>query len=385
MPLPGGVIRKEVAEDLTPVPFQFSDIRALAARILKRAQEQAQQKLEAARKQVSDMEKEAQKKAYDEAFPKGEKEGFKKGEAEGKATAQGQIKEAVTAERQAFQQNVTPVTTMLQDLTNIINEHRQFIITQAEADLLLLSVDIAKRLIGRELSVDSEVIRPIAIEAIGLVTDRSNILARVNPDDLAIMEDEIPNLQLLFPDLGIVKLEADPSIERGGLVAQTREGEVDMRLSTRLAAIEDSILGFSGQAADAPWSAIDPAIATEQLAQLDQSREAANHVAQAARDRLVEAKEEAARQAEEAQAAADAELAAATPPPEPEPEPEPEQTPEIAEGSEQNPEAHQEGDQGENQAAAEAVPEQPEAQESAQADPQDGGEAPTPQQEEIQQ
>ena len=32
MPLPGGVVRQEQADDLTPVPFQFSDIRALAAR-----------------------------------------------------------------------------------------------------------------------------------------------------------------------------------------------------------------------------------------------------------------------------------------------------------------------------------------------------------------
>ncbi len=236
MPLPGGV-------DLTPVPFQFSDIRALAARILKRAQEQAQQKLDAARSQIADMEKEAQKKAYDESFPKGQQEGFKKGEAEGKAAAQAQIKEAVMAERQAFQGNVTPVTTMLQDLANIINEHRQSIITQAESDLLLLSVDIAKRLVGRELSVDKEVIRPIAIEAISLVTERSNILVRVNPDDLAVMEDEVPNLQLIFPDLGLVKVEADETVERGGLMAVTRENEVDMRLSTRLASIEDAILG----------------------------------------------------------------------------------------------------------------------------------------------
>ncbi|MCL2000654.1 MAG: hypothetical protein FWG74_04395, partial [Planctomycetes bacterium] len=38
----------------------------------------------------------------------------------------------------------------------------------------------------------------------------------------------------------------------------TREAEVDMRIKTRLAAFEEAVLGFSGAAAVAPWSAVPP-------------------------------------------------------------------------------------------------------------------------------
>lgn len=261
MPLPGGVVPGEDAEKLTPVPFQFSDIRALAARILKRAQEQAEQKLAAARSQIAEMEKAARDKAYGDAFPKGEQAGFAKGEKEAKAAGEAEVRRRLDDELAAFRTETEPVGKMLAGLMNSVNEHRQFLAAQAEADLLLLSVDIARRIVGHELSFDPEAIRPLAVEAIGLVAERSNIRMRVNPDDLAVMEKELPDLRATFPDLGAVRLEADPAIERGGLVAATREAEVDMRLATRLAAFEEAILGFSGKEAQAPWSIISPRFA----------------------------------------------------------------------------------------------------------------------------
>lgn len=256
MPLPGGVVRRAEADELTPVPFQFSDIRALAAKILRRAQEQAQQKLDAARAQIAALEKEAQDKAHREGFAKGEKAGFAKGETEGKAAGAEEVKKAVEAERDSFRQNAAPVAGMLEELANAMNEQRRSLVAQAEADLLLLSIDLAKRLVGRELSIDPDAIRPIASEAIGLVADRSSLLVRVNPADLRTMEEDMPGLKNRFPDIGAVRLEADPSLERGDVVAATRETEVDMRLATRLAAFEEAILGYSG--AEAPWNKPGP-------------------------------------------------------------------------------------------------------------------------------
>ncbi len=258
MPTPDQVVPGEGAKRLDPIPFEFADIRALASRILKRAQEQAQQKLEAARTQIAAMEKQARDKAYQEAFPKGEKEGFAKGEKDGMAAAESKIAAAASAERESLKQNAQPVAGIMEQLAAVMNENRQHLMAQAEGDLLLLALDIAKRLVGHELSVDAEAIRPLATECIGLVTDRSGITARVNPEDYRVMQEIIPELKSIFPDLGVVKIEADPTIERGGIMTATREAEVDMRLATRLAAFEEAILGFSGQAAVAPWSAVQP-------------------------------------------------------------------------------------------------------------------------------
>ncbi len=265
MPTPDRVVEGEYAERLDPIQFQFNDIRAMAQKILKRAQEQGQAKIEAARKQVAAMEKEGYDKAYKEAFPKGEKEGFAKGEKDGMAMAEKRIAESVEAELKKIRDELAPVKGILEQIASIMNENRQALLAQAEADLLLLALDIAKRLLGRELSFDADAIRPIATEAIGLVTDRSAVTIRVCPADYEAMERCLPDIKSMFPDAGVIQLETDDSLERGGLIAATRESEVDMRLATRLSAFEEAILGFSGTDAVAPWSSLSPDTHHQQL------------------------------------------------------------------------------------------------------------------------
>lgn len=263
MPLPGKVVSAGEARRLEAVPFQFSDVRTLAARILKRAQQQAEEKLAAARTQIAKMEKEAQDKGYREGLPKGEKAGFAKGEAAGREAAKAELAKELEKAKGDFQGRTQPLTTALEQITAVLNEQRRQLVAQAENDLLLLALDLAKRLVAHELSIDPEAIKPLASEAIGLVTERSSLVARLNPADLAAMEEELPSLRLLFPDLGVVKLEGDAAIERGGLIIATREGEVDMRLATRFAAFEEALLGYSGRLAVAPWSEIEPSRGAE--------------------------------------------------------------------------------------------------------------------------
>ncbi len=267
---PGGVIHMAPKQDpvrLDSVPFEFADIRALAQRILKRAQEQGQAKIESARKQVAAMEKEASDKAYKEAFPKGQEEGYAKGLKEGAAESEKKIQAAIAAEKESLRQNAAPTSGVLQQIIDALNASRQQLMAQAEGDLLLLALDLAKRLVGHELSVDPESVRPLAVECIGLVTDRTSITVRANPEDCRVLEEVVPELKTMFTDMGALHVVPDASIERGGIVAATREAEVDMQLATRLSAFEEVILGFSGEDAVAPWSRIpEEAIAAAKAA-----------------------------------------------------------------------------------------------------------------------
>ena len=254
MPTPGQVLSAGRERGLDTFPFQFRDIRSLAQSMLKKAQEEADRKLEAAKKQIVALEKQAFDKGYKEALPKAEKDGFAKGEKDGLATAEAKVAAAVEAERQSFRQNVLPVSEMLEQLASLLKERRQNLLAQAENDLLRLVLDLARRLVGHELSIDPEAIRPLARECIGLVVERSSLSVRVNPEDLGAMRNSLPELAAVFTDLGAVEIEADPAIERGGLMAATREAEVDFRLATRLAAFEEALLGFSGEGAAPPWN-----------------------------------------------------------------------------------------------------------------------------------
>ncbi len=268
MPTPNQVLHLSAKDKrLDTVPFEFADIRALAQRILKRAQEQGQAKLDSARKQVEAMEKAAYDKAYKEAFSKGQQEGFAKGEKDGRAEAQTQINEAIEAEKEALRSHVAPVAETLQQIADAFTAAKDQLMAQAEGDLLMLALDLAKRLVNHELSVNPEAVKPLALECIGLVTDRTTLTVRVNPEDKEVMDEYYPDLKLIFPDLGPVIIQADPTVERGGIMAATREAEVDMRLATRLAAFEEVILGVSGDDAVPPWGAIpEDAIAAAKAA-----------------------------------------------------------------------------------------------------------------------
>ncbi len=272
MPTPDRVIHLHDPQRLDTVPFEFADIRALAQRILKRAQEQGMAKIEAARKQVAEMEKAAADKAYKEAYPKGQEEGFAKGEKEGAAKAEEKIQAAIKAEKESLKTNAAPVAETMKAAVEAMNAAKEQLLQQAEGDLLLLALDLAKRLVGTELRINPEAIRPIAVECIGLVTDRADITVRVNPEDHRIMEEFYPDLKAMFPDLGPIRVIADENVDRGGIIAATRESEVDMQLATRLAMFEEVILGFSGEEATAPWSAIPPdAIAQAKAASQESS------------------------------------------------------------------------------------------------------------------
>lgn len=256
MPTPDQMVHPDQIKRLDSVPFEFADIRALAQRILKRAQEQGQQKLNSARQTVAAMEKEAADKAYKESFPKGQEAGYQKGLKDGMAESEKKIAAAIESEKESLRQNVAPTGDILQQIIEALNASKQQLMAQAEGDLLLLALDLAKRLVGHELSIDPEAVKPLATECIGLVTDRSNITARVNPEDFRVMQEFLPQLKTIFTDMGPLHVVPDASIERGGIIAATREAEVDMRLATRLAAFEEVILGYSGEDAVAPWSAI---------------------------------------------------------------------------------------------------------------------------------
>lgn len=239
-------IAEEMRELLggSPVAFQFTDLKAMAARILKRANEIAQQKLAAADRHV----KEVERAAREEGFQKGYDEGYAKGEAAGHTQGE-------EAAREAFADSVQGVASALRDLLEALREDRIRLQTQAEADLLFLSMEVARRIVRHAIAIDEEAVRPVLRDAIGLMTIRNDLLVRVHPDDLAAVEAELPALRTAFTDLGRVDVKADPELERGGLRIQGRDAEVDLRLQEQFAALEYALLGTRPGMEEEPGSA----------------------------------------------------------------------------------------------------------------------------------
>ncbi len=229
-----------------PIAFQFQDVRILAAKILKRATDQANRKISAAGEQATQIEQ----AAYDDGHQKGYKEGFAKGEDEGRAAGE-------AAARREFLDRTGRTVEALETLLKELETRQIDLRSQAEADLMDLALAIARRIVRREIDLDPEYVLPAVREAIGLSTNRSDLTVRLHPDDMAVVEAELPELHSVFTDLGKVHPLADSSLARGEVRVVSMEGEIDLRLDQQFSAIELALLGKAGSSsrADAHSSA----------------------------------------------------------------------------------------------------------------------------------
>ena len=112
-----------------------------------------------------------------------------------------------------------------------------------ERDLVKLALAVAARIVKTAVVLE----RPVAEEnlrrAVELTARRRELRVLLHRDDLARIEKYLPALRREFSDLEAVSLEADPSIARGGVLVQTREGSVDATLAAQLDQIERGLLG----------------------------------------------------------------------------------------------------------------------------------------------
>jgi flagellar assembly protein FliH len=216
------------------VPFQFDDVQALAKKMLQKANHQAQNIINAARKQAEDIEQ----AAYDDGFSKGREEGYAKGYPEGR-------QEGEAAARGEVAEHVATLADMLTQILQLLDGQRLLIKNQSEVDLLRLSFEIAKKIVKSELSVNPEIILKNVTEAIDLTVQRQDITIYVNPVDYTAVESYIPTLQKTFNDLGRVAVLTDDSVERGGCLAKNNEGVVDLQINQQINAVEQALLGVS--------------------------------------------------------------------------------------------------------------------------------------------
>ena len=117
-----------------------------------------------------------------------------------------------------------------------INERRK-LIEDTEPALANLSIGIAEKIIGLEVSTNNDVIMGVVKEALADMKDREEVRIRVNPDDYHIVNNDRSSLMRMVEGLKDFDLSVDSKVTRGGCIIETNLGNIDARLETQLAAI----------------------------------------------------------------------------------------------------------------------------------------------------
>jgi len=106
-----------------------------------------------------------------------------------------------------------------------------------ERELALLATVIARRVVGRELQLDPSLIELAVREAAAALPSATRELRIwVNPKDLDLLRE----LGAAEPHW---RFGANPALSRGDCVLESERSRLDARVSTRLAAVVDAVIG----------------------------------------------------------------------------------------------------------------------------------------------
>lgn len=112
------------------------------------------------------------------------------------------------------------------------------IIAQTEKEMVELALEIAKKIVGREVTIDREV--ALTLVKISLAKLHSRTFAKVllNPDDFAYIQSHLERADFH----GSIELVEDRSISLGGCLIQTETGEIDARIESQFDEIAYGLL-----------------------------------------------------------------------------------------------------------------------------------------------
>jgi flagellar assembly protein FliH len=115
---------------------------------------------------------------------------------------------------------------------------RSKLTARAEQDLVRLALEIAKKIVQREVKVDHEVALTLARVALGRLHNRAGAVVRLHPDDYAYIAAHRERLS----GEASVEIVEDRSVGVGGCVIQSEMGEIDARIEQQFAEIEQDFL-----------------------------------------------------------------------------------------------------------------------------------------------
>lgn len=143
------------------------------------------------------------------------------------------------AKRAAEETASEKVKEAMETLNQAVVERKK-IIKDAEGEILRLALKVAEQIIKSEVSLHRDVSLNIVSDAISRVSDREQVIIKVNREDLENIKKYKDRIGSIVDGIKSLSIVEDNAVESGGCVIETNLGYVDARISTKIAAIEEA-------------------------------------------------------------------------------------------------------------------------------------------------
>ncbi len=122
----------------------------------------------------------------------------------------------------------------LADLLSEVSGLRESIINNSSQDMLRLVMAISRQIIHKETSLDDDIILETLSKALRAAIKTDEYHIKINPDDLATVNDKKPLFLTSISGLKNITVEPDPSVAKGGCLVESSLGQVDATIESQL-------------------------------------------------------------------------------------------------------------------------------------------------------
>ena len=168
----------------------------------------------------------------------GYRAGFESGYREGREAG---YREAGEAERARIAADAAPLIEALTSLVREVGLRRATALREAREELLPLALEIAKKVVKREVRECPEVALLNIRKAIDLAFRKTGLVVQVHPEDARLIERHATEVFGCFAGLEGVTVKPVEDVGRGGCRVVSGSGVVDLRIEAQLELIEQAL------------------------------------------------------------------------------------------------------------------------------------------------
>ncbi|MCQ2789840.1 MAG: hypothetical protein MJ229_05625 [bacterium] len=152
------------------------------------------------------------------------------------------------AKKEGYEAGLQQAQADVSELKSIINnfvDAKEEVFERIAPDLLEISVEIAKKIVKKEIDEDPQLLLNSILEVLKTLSpEESKITIIVNPSQVELAKIAVPEIT---NELGLharLTINSDDTIEIGGCIIQTSNGIVDATINTQLEIVKEAFKGM---------------------------------------------------------------------------------------------------------------------------------------------
>jgi flagellar assembly protein FliH len=149
------------------------------------------------------------------------------------------------AKKDGYNEGIQSASKDLQTLKENFSEffnYKEQVFDKVSECILDIAVEIAKKIINKEIETDKEYIIPVIKAAIEEVNKTENkITLKVMPKDVEIVRDKVADIFSNDYFEAKISVIPDTEIKEGGVIVETSNGIIDASITTQLTIIENAL------------------------------------------------------------------------------------------------------------------------------------------------